>query len=170
MSTNTTDSVAINELSNSEEKPKFSEKEALETSAALVIDAKEGLLLLSKNSDNCLNTRLYFLYRNSILQFILYFAILLNHSLILFEDYTLWNLCLEIICLLIYLIRSYHLLCLTPPKVFWVDTKNIIVITTVFMTFIDLMVSLSISHYIRWTPVLRPLFIINFAENKQVFH
>ncbi|CAG2159779.1 unnamed protein product [Oppiella nova] len=139
-------------------------------SAALVVDAKDGLLLLTSSMDY-INVKLYLLYRHWFCQYLLYLTITLHHLLVLFESTSdrnyLWINSLEIICLLIYTTRLCHLFVLTPSSVFWSDKKNVIVVATTLITFCDIIVSFSVNHYIRWTPVLRPLFIINFAENKE---
>jgi hypothetical protein len=145
-------------------------------SAALITDSKDGLLLLPLSSD-FINVKIYFLYRHWILQYILYSAIFLHHFIILFEknDSLLdkWKsltTSLEFLCLLIYTIRLSHLLLLLPSSVFWCDKKNVLVATTIFVTICDILLSFVITGYVRWSPVLRPLFIINFAENKQVIN
>jgi len=174
------DSVVINDapeqMQNSDTKSSSINKQRLLVSAALVADAKDGLLLLCSSSD-FINVKIYFWYRHWILQLIFYFAIFSHHFITLFEPidpnddkWKTLTTSVELLCLLIYTIRLTHLLLLLPSEVFWCDKKNIIVASIIFMSVCDIVFSYLITGYVRWSPILRPLFIINFAENKQVIH
>ena len=139
-------------------------------SAALVVDAKDGQLVLCQSSD-CIDVKLYFLYRHWIFQYLIYLTIIFHHFMILFEkSYSneIWIICLEIMCLSIYLIRLSHLLLFTEWSVLRNDKKNVIVLAIILVTIFEIFISLVFNDYIRWTPVLRPLFIVNFSDNKQV--
>lgn len=145
-------------------------------SAALITDAKDGFLSLHSSSD-FINVRIYFLYRHWLLQSVVYCAIFLHHFIILFEksdkNSDKWkslSVIIEFLCLLIYTIRLCHLLLFTPSQVFWSDKKNLIVASAILMTICDIIISFLVTGYVRWSPILRPLFIINFADNKQVIN
>ena len=142
----------------------------MQMSAALVLDARSSHLLLCHSIDS-INVNLYLLYRNPILQYIVYLVLFVHHFLVLVEetrDNDIWITCLEIICLLVYASRLTHLFLFTPSSVFWSDRKNIVVLSTIAVTLLEISIDLLFDSPIRWTPVLRPLFLINFAENKQV--
>ena len=139
-------------------------------SAALVVDAKDGRLVLSQSPDS-IDVKLYFFYRHPIFQTFLYLTMILHHLIVLLEHNSkneIWIICLELICLTIYLIRLIHLLVLSDWSLFRTDKKNIIVVTTIFATILEIFISFLFNDYIRWTPVLRPLFVINLSDNKQV--
>lgn len=141
-------------------------------SAALVVDAWSGHLLLS-HSPESVNVKLYRLYGHSVLQCVPYLTLFLHHFLVLVEKTSnndIWITCLEIICLLVYTSRLTHLFLFTSSRVFWSDTKNIMVFVTIALTLLEISLDLLIDLSVRWTPVLRPLFLVNLAEVKQVSH
>lgn len=143
--------------------------------SALIGDARDGCH--SDYKTDLKSVRFYVIYQHWALRWMLTFFVVLHHCLAIFENFKRrrdadqWeslSLTLEIICLVFYSIRMIHLFQFLPATVFWRDKKNVILILAIALTFLDLIVYLSYPLAIRVSPVLRPLFIINFAENKQV--
>ncbi|XP_063774152.1 two pore calcium channel protein 1-like isoform X2 [Pseudophryne corroboree] len=68
--------------------------------------------------------------------------------------------------------RLLHYGKVTPRSIFWKDTKNICVMVTILLNLIDLIIygSLSIAQIpsVRWSRVLRPIYLVNFAESRQI--
>ncbi|KAL0620150.1 Two pore calcium channel protein 1 [Plecturocebus cupreus] len=56
--------------------------------------------------------------------------------------------------------------------VFWKDTKNICIMVTIVLTLIDLIIYGSLESInvrsVRWSRALRPVFLINFPESRQI--
>ncbi|XP_037383734.1 uncharacterized protein LOC119259205 [Talpa occidentalis] len=107
-----------------------------------------------------------------------YFFICVNLSLALFEEPALFPLpflataLVEVLCLTAFFGRLVHFAKVTPQMVFWKDTKNICIMVTIVLTLIDLIIYGSLEavniHSIRWSRVLRPVFLINFPESRQI--
>uniref|UniRef100_A0A286XHN7 Ion transport domain-containing protein n=1 Tax=Cavia porcellus TaxID=10141 RepID=A0A286XHN7_CAVPO len=107
-----------------------------------------------------------------------YLFICVDLSLALFEAPALFPLpfvataLAEVICLAAFSARLVHFAKVTAQMVFWKDTKNICIMVTIVVTLIDLIVYGSLEafhvHSVRWTRALRPVFLINFPESRQV--
>ncbi|GIZ04997.1 two pore calcium channel protein 1 [Caerostris extrusa] len=148
--------------------------------STLVCDAKNGRLSNFIPSDQCV--RLYLIYHHWGLSYMLYFFIILHHAIAICEDpavegYHLpyWvTMCVEFACILFYLFRLLHCASFLPAETFCRDKKNILVIAAIILTAIDMSCYIGLVNsgyaYIayRWSRPLRPLFIVNFSESKQV--
>ncbi|XP_073906347.1 two pore channel protein 2-like isoform X1 [Castor canadensis] len=78
----------------------------------------------------------------------------------------------EVLCLTVFFGRLVHFAKVTPQMVFWKDTKNICIMVTIVLTLIDLIIYGSLEavyiHSVRWSRPLRPVFLINFSESRQI--
>nr|XP_056708672.1 two pore channel protein 1-like [Euleptes europaea] len=107
-----------------------------------------------------------------------YFFIFVDLSLALFEEPAAYPLpflatsLVEVMCLLVFFGRLFHFAKVTPRDVFWKDLKNICIMIAILMTLVDLIIygSLRISNIqsVRWSRTMRPIFLINFAESRQI--
>uniref|UniRef100_A0A4X2L6X3 Ion transport domain-containing protein n=1 Tax=Vombatus ursinus TaxID=29139 RepID=A0A4X2L6X3_VOMUR len=79
---------------------------------------------------------------------------------------------IEVLCLCAFFGRLVQFAKVTPRTVFWKDTKNICVMLTILLTLLDLIIYGSLRvfniHSVRWSRFLRPLFLINFPESRQI--
>uniref|UniRef100_A0A8C3XYP9 Ion transport domain-containing protein n=1 Tax=Catharus ustulatus TaxID=91951 RepID=A0A8C3XYP9_CATUS len=122
--------------------------------------------------------RLYRLYNHWVMRRATYFFIFLNLSLALFEEPAVYPLpflatsVLEVLCLLVFLGRLIHFAKVTLHNVFWKDTKNICIVVAILLSLTDLAVYGVLRLYgvrsIRWSRIVRPVFLINFAESRQI--
>ncbi|XP_008590185.1 PREDICTED: two pore calcium channel protein 2-like [Galeopterus variegatus] len=107
-----------------------------------------------------------------------YFFICVDLSLALFEEPAVFPLpflatsIIEVLCLTVFFGRLIHFAKVTPQMVFWKDTKNICIMVTIALTLIDLIIYGSLEavsiHSVRWSRALRPVFLINFPESRQI--
>ncbi|EPY82053.1 two pore calcium channel protein 1 [Camelus ferus] len=122
--------------------------------------------------------RLYYFYNHWAMQAATYFFICVDLSLALFEEPALFPLpflvtsIAEVLCLTAFFGRLVHFAKVTPQMVFWKDTKNICIMVTIVLTLVDLIVygileALNV-YGIRWSRALRPVFLINFPESRQI--
>ncbi|XP_053567920.1 two pore calcium channel protein 1 [Bombina bombina] len=173
-----------NENSNSENTiPKRGNHSDVEThdedlllAAAYVYDAQYNRNIPFETSLQAV--RLYYFYNHWIMQAVTYFLITVDLSLALFEEPAVYPLpflatsIVEVICLMGFLCRLVHFSMVTPRNVFWKDTKNICVMATVTLNLIDLIVYAALSlaqiQSIRWSRVLRTIYLVNFAESRQI--
>ncbi|XP_044935086.1 two pore calcium channel protein 1 isoform X2 [Mustela putorius furo] len=112
------------------------------------------------------------------MQVAIYFFICVDLSLALFEEPALFPLpflatsIAEVLCLIAFFGRLVHFAKVTPQMVFWKDTKNICIMVTIALTLIDLIIYGSLEavniHSVRWSRALRPVFLINFPESRQI--
>uniref|UniRef100_A0A673T7D5 Ion transport domain-containing protein n=1 Tax=Suricata suricatta TaxID=37032 RepID=A0A673T7D5_SURSU len=112
------------------------------------------------------------------MQVAIYFFICVDLSLALFEEPALFPLpflatsLAEVLCLMAFFGRLVHFAKVTPQMVFWKDTKNICIMVTIVLTLIDLIICGSLEavniHSVRWSRALRPVFLINFPESRQI--
>ncbi|XP_047601588.1 two pore calcium channel protein 1-like isoform X2 [Lutra lutra] len=112
------------------------------------------------------------------MQVAIYFFICVDLSLALFEEPALFPLpflatsIAEVLCLTVFFGRLVHFAKVTPQMVFWKDTKNICILVTIALTLIDLIIYGSLEavniHSVRWSRALRPVFLINFPESRQI--
>lgn len=148
--------------------------------ATLVCDAKNGRLSNFIPSDQCV--RLYLIYHHWGLSYMLYFFIILHHAVAICEDpavegYHLpyWvTMCVEFACVLFYLFRLFHCASFLPVETFCRDKKNIMVLVAITLTAIDMSCYIGLVNAgyaniaYRWSRPLRPLFMVNFSESKQI--
>ncbi|XP_073906348.1 two pore channel protein 2-like isoform X2 [Castor canadensis] len=107
-----------------------------------------------------------------------YVFVCVHLSLALFEEPALFPLpfwatsIAEVLCLTVFFGRLVHFAKVTPQMVFWKDTKNICIMVTIVLTLIDLIIYGSLEavyiHSVRWSRPLRPVFLINFSESRQI--
>ncbi|KAM8945491.1 two pore channel protein 2-like [Pelodytes ibericus] len=150
--------------------------EDLLLAAAYVYDAQYNRNIPFETSPQ--GVRLYYFYNHWAMQVVTYFCILANLSLALFEEPAVYPLpflvtsVVEVLCLVAFFGRLIHFSMVTPRNVFWKDTKNICVMVTIVLNLIDLTIygALSIAHIhsIRWSRVLRSIYLVNFAESRQI--
>uniref|UniRef100_A0ABM5FHA5 Two pore channel protein 2-like n=1 Tax=Pogona vitticeps TaxID=103695 RepID=A0ABM5FHA5_9SAUR len=151
-------------------------EERLLLAAAYVYDAQYNRNIPFETSPRAV--RLYYLYNHWTMQAATYFFIFVDLALALFEEPAVYPLpflvtsLAEIVCLLVFFGRLFHFAQVTPRIVFWKDTKNICLIITILATLVDLIIhgALTVSSIpgIRWSRPLRPIFLINFAESRQI--
>uniref|UniRef100_A0A8C6YHD3 Two pore calcium channel protein 1-like n=1 Tax=Nothoprocta perdicaria TaxID=30464 RepID=A0A8C6YHD3_NOTPE len=144
--------------------------------AALVSDAQYNRNIPFETSPGAV--RLYYLYNHWVMQATTYFFIFLNLSLVLFEEPAVYPLpflatsLIEVLCLLVFSVRLMHFAKVTPRNVFWKDTKNICVMVAILMSLTDLAIFGALRIYnvrsVRWSRIVRPIFLINFAESRQI--
>uniref|UniRef100_A0A8D0L7J6 Ion transport domain-containing protein n=1 Tax=Sphenodon punctatus TaxID=8508 RepID=A0A8D0L7J6_SPHPU len=142
--------------------------------AAYVYDAQYNRNIPFETSPQAV--RLYYLYNHWTMETATYFFIFVNLCLALFEEPSYTHLdatsLVEVLCLLVFFGRLVHFAKVTPRNVFWKDTKNICIMITILVTLIDLIIygTLKISNMqsVRWSRPLRPIFLINFAESRQI--
>ncbi|XP_028580772.2 two pore channel protein 2-like isoform X1 [Podarcis muralis] len=152
------------------------EEQSLLLAAAYVYDAQYNRNIPFDTSPRAV--RLYYLYNHWTMQGATYFFIFVDLALALFEEPAVYLLpflvtsLTEVLCLLVFFGRLFHFAQVTPRDVFWKDTKNICIMITILMTLVDLIVfgALRISSLrgVRWSRPLRPIFLINFAESRQI--
>ncbi|NXA18341.1 TPC2 protein, partial [Ibidorhyncha struthersii] len=107
-----------------------------------------------------------------------YFFIFLNLSLAVFEEPAVYPLpflvtsLVEVLCLLVFFGRLTHFAKVTLRNVFWKDTKNICIMVAILLSLTDLAIYGVLRIYnvssIRWSRIVRPIFLINFAESRQI--
>lgn len=122
--------------------------------------------------------RLYLLYNHWGLKVALYFFILLDLSLAVFEEpavvlLPLWaTMSVELLCILVFTFRLVHYARVIPRDKFWKDPKNICIIAILALTLLDMLIygSLRASDCsaVRWSRVLRPLLLVNVTEGRQL--
>uniref|UniRef100_A0A673T766 Ion transport domain-containing protein n=1 Tax=Suricata suricatta TaxID=37032 RepID=A0A673T766_SURSU len=144
--------------------------------AAYVSDAQYNRNIPFETSPQAI--RLYYFYNHWTMQVAIYFFICVDLSLALFEEPALFPLpflatsLAEVLCLMAFFGRLVHFAKVTPQMVFWKDTKNICIMVTIVLTLIDLIICGSLEavniHSVRWSRALRPVFLINFPESRQI--
>ncbi|XP_034856925.1 two pore calcium channel protein 2-like isoform X4 [Mirounga leonina] len=160
----------------SEEPPAQEEDQDLLLAAAYVSDAQYNRNVPFETSPRAI--RLYYFYNHWTMQVVIYFFICVNLSLALFEEPALFPLpflatsIAEVLCLTAFFGRLVHFAKVTPQMVFWKDMKNICIMVTIVLTLIDLIIYGSLEavniHSVRWSRALRPVFLINFPESRQI--
>ncbi|XP_009884299.1 PREDICTED: two pore calcium channel protein 1-like [Charadrius vociferus] len=144
--------------------------------AAFVSDAQYNRNIPFKTSPEAV--RLYYLYNHWIMRTVTYFFIFLNLSLAVFEEPAVYPLpflvtsLVEVLCLLVFFGRLTHFAKVTLRNVFWKDTKNICIMVAIVLSLTDLAIYGVLRIYnvssIRWSRIVRPIFLINFAESRQI--
>uniref|UniRef100_A0A8C6IZ82 Ion transport domain-containing protein n=1 Tax=Melopsittacus undulatus TaxID=13146 RepID=A0A8C6IZ82_MELUD len=144
--------------------------------AAFVSDAQYNRNIPFKTSPEAV--RLYYLYNHWMMRTATYFFIFLNLSLALFEEPAVYPLpfvvtsVVEVLSLLVFFGRLTHFAKVTPRNVFWKDTKNICIMVAILLSLTDLAIYGVLRIYnvrsIRWSRIVRPIFLVNFAESRQI--
>uniref|UniRef100_A0A8C8AGK0 Ion transport domain-containing protein n=1 Tax=Otus sunia TaxID=257818 RepID=A0A8C8AGK0_9STRI len=144
--------------------------------AAFVSDAQYNRNIPFKTSPEAV--RLYYLYNHWIMRTATYFFIFLNLSLAVFEEPAVYPLpflvtsVVEVLCLVVFFGRLTHFAKVTLRNVFWKDTKNICIMVAILLSLTDLAIYGVLRMYdvrsIRWSRIVRPIFLINFAESRQI--
>uniref|UniRef100_A0A8C8ZZD6 Ion transport domain-containing protein n=1 Tax=Prolemur simus TaxID=1328070 RepID=A0A8C8ZZD6_PROSS len=144
--------------------------------AAYVSDAQYNRNVPFETSPQAI--RLYYFYNHWTMQAATYFFICVDLSLALFEEPALFPLpflatsIAEVLCLTAFFGRLVHFAKVTPQMVFWKDTKNICIMVTIVLTLVDLILYGSLEavniRSVRWSRALRPVFLINFPESRQI--
>ncbi|XP_053316776.1 two pore channel protein 1-like [Spea bombifrons] len=150
--------------------------ENLLLAAAYVYDAQYNRNIPFETSPQAV--RLYYFYNHWAMQLATYLCIIVDLSLALFEEPAVYPLpflvtaVVEVLCLMAFFGRLVHFSRVTPRRVFWKDTKNICVMVTIMLNLIDLIIygalSIAYVHSVRWSRVLRPIYLVNFAESRQI--
>uniref|UniRef100_A0A8C9Z4F4 Two pore segment channel 3 n=1 Tax=Sander lucioperca TaxID=283035 RepID=A0A8C9Z4F4_SANLU len=118
--------------------------------------------------------RLYMRYNHWIPKVLLYFFILVDLSLALFEDPAIFPLpiwatmLVELLCLLVFTLRLGHYAQVIPRDKFWKDPKNICIILTLVDMIIYGALKATNCYGVRWSRVLRPLLLVNVTEGRQL--
>ena len=157
-------------------KKQINEKQ-LYLASCLLNDACNGLPSECNNDSKSLY--LYSIYRHFYLQSLLYLLLIIHHSLAFFEElgfsreyakYDSLTITVEFICLAYYSVRLAIRASFLPSYRFYSDAKNLMLVLLLFITVIDIITYLSIPARFayRWSIVLRPFFVLNFAENRQI--
>ncbi|XP_062933886.1 two pore channel protein 2-like [Cynocephalus volans] len=144
--------------------------------AAYVSDAQYSRNVPFETSPQAI--RLYYFYNHWLMRGATYFFICVDLSLALFEEPAVFPLpflatsIIEVLCLTVFFGRLIHFAKVTPQMVFWKDTKNICIMVTIALTLIDLIIYGSLEavsiHSVRWSRALRPVFLINVPESRQI--
>ncbi|XP_065595546.1 uncharacterized protein LOC136050543 [Cyrtonyx montezumae] len=144
--------------------------------AAFVSDAQYNRNIPFKTSPEAV--RLYYLYNHWFMRTATYFFIFLNLSLAVFEEPAVYPLpflatsLVEVLCLLVFFGRLMHFAKITCRNVFWKDTKNICIMVAILLSLTDLAIYGALRIYniksIRWSRIVRPIFLVNFAESRQI--
>uniref|UniRef100_A0A8C0DU09 Ion transport domain-containing protein n=1 Tax=Balaenoptera musculus TaxID=9771 RepID=A0A8C0DU09_BALMU len=152
------------------------EDQDLLLAAAYVSDAQYNRNVPFETSPQAV--RLYHFYNHWTMRAATYFFIWVDLALALFEEPALFPLpflatsIAEVLCLTAFFGRLVHFAKVTPQMVFWKDTKNICIMVTIVLTLIDLITYGSLEavniHGVRWSRALRPVFLINFPESRQI--
>uniref|UniRef100_A0A4W6E5W3 Two pore segment channel 3 n=1 Tax=Lates calcarifer TaxID=8187 RepID=A0A4W6E5W3_LATCA len=151
-------------------------KEDFDLAAVYVSDAQYNRNIYFDTSPQAV--RLYLLYNHWLSKVLLYFFILLDLSLAIFEEPAVFSLpiwatmLVELLCLLAFTIRLVHYAKVIPRDKFWKDPKNICIIVTLMLTLVDMIIYGALKatncYGVRWSRVLRPLLLINVTEGRQL--
>ncbi|KAM7008906.1 two pore segment channel 3 [Tautogolabrus adspersus] len=151
-------------------------KEDFDLASVYVSDAQYNRNIFFDTSPQAV--RLYLLYNHWVPQVLLYFFILVDLSLAIFEDpavvpLPIWvTVLVELLCLLVFTVRLVHYAKVIPRDKFWKDPKNICIIAILMLTLVDIIIygALKAAHCygVRWSRVLRPLLLVNVTEGRQL--
>ncbi|KAG0721105.1 Two pore calcium channel protein 1 [Chionoecetes opilio] len=124
--------------------------------------------------------KLYRLYQNRWGQAALYVFFFMHLCLAVFEspaveglEMSYWvTMLMETGILIFYMFRVTHISIFTPLTRFWSDTKNILIVILITITFLDMVIYIGLTesgiYSVRWSRALRPLFAVNFPELRQI--
>ncbi|XP_070712716.1 two pore segment channel 3 [Pempheris klunzingeri] len=151
-------------------------KEDFDLAALYVSDAQYNRNIFFDTSPQAV--RLYLLYNHWLPQVLLYFFILVDLSLAIFEEPAVlplptWaTMLVELLCLLVFTIRLVHYAKVIPRDKFWKDPKNICIIVILMLTLVDMIIYGALKatncYAVRWSRVLRPLLLVNVTEGRQL--
>ncbi|XP_054866316.1 two pore segment channel 3 isoform X1 [Amphiprion ocellaris] len=151
-------------------------KEDFDLAAIYVSDAQYNRNIYFDTSPQAV--RLYLLYNHWVLKVLLYFFILVDLSLALFEEPAVvplpsWvTMLVELLCLLVFTLRLIHYAKVIPRDKFWKDPKNICIIVILLLTLVDMIIYGALKaancYGVRWSRVLRPLLLVNVTEGRQL--
>ncbi|XP_028676358.2 two pore segment channel 3 [Erpetoichthys calabaricus] len=171
----TVESSTVNGRNRAEQHPSKT-KLQFETAATYVSDAQYNRNVPFEKSPESI--RLYKLYNHWAMRTITYTFIIVDLALALFEEpavflLPIWATSLaEFVCLLVFTGRLVHYAKVIPPWKFWKDAKNICIMVIILLTLIDMIIygSLKMTGYygVRWSRVLRPLFLVNITEGRLI--
>lgn len=164
-------------IANFNKTKKLINEKQLYLASCLLNDACNGLPSECNNDSKSLY--LYSIYRHFYLQYLLYLLIVIHHSLAFFEElgfsreyakHDSITVTIEFICLTYYSIRLAIRASFLPSYRFYSDAKNLMLVLLVICTVVDIIVYFSIpaKFAYRYSIVLRPFFVLNFAENRQI--
>ncbi|XP_052766149.1 uncharacterized protein LOC128207337 [Mya arenaria] len=154
--------------------------EELRFASTLVHDAMEGRTVDIKTEARYV--RSYNLYKGWPLTYLLYVAISINLSLVIFEEPADPALSLpihvtmpvEALCLIYFIIRTVHHYHWRRTSRFFRDLKNICIIAIIALIVVDMIVYLiwlravPNGHHVRFSRILRPLVLVNFSDGRQI--
>lgn len=151
-------------------------KEDFDLASIYVSDAQYNRNIYFDTSPQAV--RLYLRYNHWLPQVLLYFFILVDLSLALFEEpavvpLPVWaTMLVELLCLLVFAVRLVHYAKVIPRDKFWKDPKNICIIVILMLTLLDMIIYGALKaancHAVRWSRVLRPLLLVNVTEGRQL--
>uniref|UniRef100_A0A8C2W706 Two pore segment channel 3 n=1 Tax=Cyclopterus lumpus TaxID=8103 RepID=A0A8C2W706_CYCLU len=154
-------------------------KEDFDLASIYVSDAQYNRNIYFDTSPEAV--KLYIRYNHWIPKVILFFFILVDLSLAIFEKPAVFPVptltstietttCL--LCLLVFTLRLVHYAKVIPRDKFWKDPKNICIIVILVLTVVDLIIYESLEaancYAVRWSRVLRPLLLVNVTEGRQL--
>ncbi|XP_070778546.1 two pore segment channel 3 [Enoplosus armatus] len=151
-------------------------KEDFDLAAIYVSDAQYNRNIYFDTSPQAV--RLYLHYNHWLPQVLLYFFILVDLSLAIFEEPAVlplptWaTMLVELLCLLVFTIRLVHYAKVIPRDKFWKDPKNICIIAILMLSLVDMIIYGALKatdcYAVRWSRVLRPLLLVNVTEGRQL--
>ncbi|XP_037545832.1 two pore segment channel 3 [Nematolebias whitei] len=151
-------------------------KEDFDLAAVYVSDALYNRNIYFDSSPQAV--RLYLLYNHWALKVLLYFFIMVNLCLAIFEDPAVFALptwatmLVELLCVLVFTFRLIHYAKVIPRDKFWKDPKNICIMVILLLTLVDMIIYGALTaancSIVRWSRVLRPLLLVNVTEGRQL--
>ncbi|XP_068583732.1 two pore segment channel 3 isoform X2 [Cebidichthys violaceus] len=151
-------------------------KEDFDLAAIYVSDAQYNRNIYFDTSPQ--SVRLYLRYNHWIPKVLLFFFIVVDLSLAVFEEpavfpvSTLYTMLVELLCLLVFTLRLVHYAKVIPRDKFWKDPKNICIIVILVLTLVDMIIYEALvatdCYAVRWSRVLRPLLLVNVTEGRQL--
>ncbi|KAM7394820.1 hypothetical protein PAMP_021600 [Pampus punctatissimus] len=151
-------------------------KEDFDLAATYVSDAQYNRNIYFDMSPQAV--KLYRLYNHWVPQVLVYFFILVDLSLAIFEEPAIvllpvWaTMLVELLCLLVFAVRLIHYAKVIPRDKFWKDPKNICIIVILLLTLVDMIIYGALKaancYDVRWSRVLRPLLLVNVTEGRQL--
>ncbi|KAK3599639.1 hypothetical protein CHS0354_029098 [Potamilus streckersoni] len=154
--------------------------EDLILAATLVHDARAGITMEFRTETKYVKS--YNLYKIQVLRSALFLTIFINLSLALFEkpavpglELPVWmTLTVEFACLLYFAFRIFHQAHFRLWSHFCRDFKNIFIMILLLLTLVDMssfIIQIILQYNfspVRWSRLLRPLFILNFPDGKEI--
>lgn len=151
-------------------------KEDFDLASIYVSDAQYNRNIYFDTSPQAV--KLYLLYNHWVPQVLVYFFILVDLSLAIFEEPAIFlapvwaTMLVELLCLLVFALRLVHYAQVIPRDKFWKDAKNICIIVILLLTLVDMIIYGALiaanCYTVRWSRVLRPLLLVNVTEGRQL--